>query len=245
MHAMKSINPFLHTALISLLNVGLTFCAAGNVNNPHDPASDAFLYSNLLRCALGDEKCNNPGNSSGSETPNPSPVQIFYIYAINTPVNGGLGSRAVSTASCQSMQSVNFPTLACTNHLAVLSYSGGDDLLGAVANHGVPTGRAITSTIGTLIVADWATFLSGPLTTDLQTAGVVSAVPTPFYWTSSTANGAYNATYNCANNADGTNTSNGAQGAISNTTASHHNFAVNQPCDGTGNQAYLMCMCWN
>ncbi|MCB1326662.1 MAG: hypothetical protein H7A21_14240 [Spirochaetales bacterium] len=178
------------------------------------------------------------GGSGGGASP------VFYMYTDSALVTGGQGTRAASTASCQTMQTVSYASFPCTSHLAVMSYSGGDDLASAAVNHSVPTTRALTSSTGTEIAPDWANFLSGPTIT-LQAAGVANVVPTPFYWSSSAAGGTYQGTWNCSNNTDGTMGSTGTQGSISTTAASHISFAVNQPCDGGSNTGYLMCMCWN
>ncbi|MCB1315448.1 MAG: hypothetical protein KDK27_05800, partial [Leptospiraceae bacterium] len=168
---------------------------------------------------------------------------VFYIYTNSLTVTGNLGSRATSTSSCQSMQTASYPAMTCTNYLAVASYPG-DDLLNASTNHSVPAGRTLTSESGTTVASSWSAFLTGPTVT-LQTAGVANTTPTPFYWTSTAIGGGFDATYNCTNNSDGTNGAVGSQGAITTTAGTHIRFAVNQPCDGSTNSAYLMCICWN
>ncbi|MEQ9362873.1 MAG: hypothetical protein RIF32_01440, partial [Leptospirales bacterium] len=143
---------------------------------------------------------------------------VFYIYTDSVQVGGGQGNRATSNATCATMQSTNFAALSCTKHMAVLSYSGGDDLANAPANQGVPDGITLRSATEALVAADWATFLAGP-TNSLQTAGVATPAPTPFYWTSATNGGGYNATVNCNDNTNGTMPVLGTQGAVTSTAA--------------------------
>ena len=219
-------------ALISVMGLGACVKYEQNTTDITDYPGELLLP--LLTGAGG-----GGGGAGGGTSP------VFYIYTDSALVTGGQGTRATSTASCQTMQTVNYASFPCTSHLAVMSYSGGDDLASAAANHSVPTTRALTSSTSTEVAPDWATFLSGPLTTTLQLAGVANIAPTPFYWSSSAAGGTYQGTWNCSDNTDGTMGATGAQGAVNTTAASHIAFAVNQPCDGSSNSGYLMCMCWN
>ena len=223
--ALAGLIPFLH-------------CPASNIENAGNPLESEFLVYNLLRCS--GSSC--ASGSAGATTPAATPV--FYIYTDSATVTGALGPRATTNTACANMQSVSYPTLGCTNHLAVLSYSA-DPVTMAAANYGVPAARALTSVSGIEVASDWGTFLSGPLTNSLQTAAVASVTPTPFYWSMTLTGGAYDGTYNCADSTDGTSSAFGSQGSITTTAGTHIRFAVNQPCDGSLNSAYLMCICWN
>ncbi|MCR9141993.1 MAG: hypothetical protein NXI24_07055 [bacterium] len=177
------------------------------------------------------------GTGSGGAT-------VVYMYTDSVPVGGGQGNRAATNAICSTMQTTNFAALSCTKHMAVLSYSGGDDLVNAPANEGLPSGVPVRSATENLVAADWGTFLTGP-DNSLQTAGVSTGAPVPYYWTSSLAGGGYDGTHNCADNTNSTMPVTGAQAAVITTAGTHIAFANNQPCDGSMNQAFLVCVCWN
>jgi hypothetical protein len=211
----------------------------------------AILSILILGCSdfgefYADAKSGKSGTdtTSGGTTGTTTPVPVFYIYTNSVAVSGMLGSRALSTSTCATMQTTTYPALTCTSHLAVVSYSG-DALSTAAANYAIPAGRQLTSVSGVPVSTDWNSFVVSAPLTSLQTAGVATSTPTPFYWTSTGTSGTYNATFNCTNNTIGTAGTFGAQGAITSTATSHLSFAVNQPCDGSVNSAYLMCICWN
>jgi hypothetical protein len=248
--------PLLFILLLTLIYLSITNCKPGLTDNVCDTTSESNQNTILLKQLIGDNSpfcgvslsnTNNQSESSGnSSNPSASNTPVFYIYTNSITVNGNLGSRATSSNSCQTMQTTSFSSLTCTNHMAVVSYSG-DPLVSG----GVPASRPLIATGGMIVAPDWNTFITGPLTNSLNGAGVASSPPTPFYWTSTTIGGNYNTvnadppTSNCNNNTDGTNIYFGTQGAITSTINSHISFAVNQPCDGSTNSAYLVCVCWN
>lgn len=170
---------------------------------------------------------------------------VFYVYTDSATVTGLAGTRTASSSACATMQAASFPALTCTNHLQLISYDFGDSLSNAAANYGIPTTRPLISVGGTQIAPDWATFLNGPLTNTLQAAGVANITPTPYYWTQTQTGGPYDGTYNCSNNTNGSAGVFGSMGSITTTAGTHIRFVVNQPCDGSTNSAYRMCICWN
>lgn len=209
--------------------------------------TDSTTYKIRLRTGVLDasgEALTPISQANGFTNAAPAASPVFYIYTDSLTVSGNRSNRAASSAACATMQTTNYPALTCTNHLAVVSFTG-DDLVSAPGNHSLPTGRALTSTGSTQVAPDWTTFLNGPLDVTLQAAGVASTTPTPFYWTQTNTGGSYDATFNCVNNTDGSAGQMGSQGAITTTAGTHIRFAVNQPCDGSTNSAYLMCVCWN
>ncbi|MBI39741.1 MAG: hypothetical protein CMF59_09080 [Leptospiraceae bacterium] len=230
-------HPWRIAGFLILMALPFLRCPASDIENVGNPLEEEFLTYNLLRCT--DSHCDSENSSTTSSGP-----PVFYIYTVNSVVTGNLGPRATSTGACQTMQTTNFASLTCTNHLAVLSYSG-DALDTAPGNHGVPTGRVLTSVSGVTVAPDWNTYLNGPLTNSLQAASVIGTTPTPFYWTGTLTGGGFDGTYNCSAHSVGTGAAFGSQGAITTTAATHIRFAVNQPCDGSTNSAYLMCVCWN
>lgn len=132
--------------------------------------------------------------------------------------------------------------------MAVVSYTGGDDLLNAPVNNAVPSNRQLLSVGGTTVAADWNSYVTLGLTASLQAVGV-SVGPSINYWTSTQIGGSvgtFNATFNCTNNTSASNLSFGAMGATTVAgNANHIGFVSNQECDGSAASAYLMCVCWN
>lgn len=169
-------------------------------------------------------------------------IPSIRIYTDGNLSTGNLGNRATSTATCQTMQTTAYPGLSCTSHLAFVSYTG-DAILDFPSNHTVPGALPILSHNGTMVSPDWSQ-LMGTLTNTLQAAGVATTTPTPFFWTSSATGGGFDATFNCTNNTDGTVVALGSQGSITTTASTWLRFAINQPCNGSVNSAYLMCICW-
>lgn len=250
--------PLLSILLIIHLNLSITNCKAGLTDNICDTTTESNQNTIILKQLIGDNSpfcglslsnTSNQSESAGTSTsPTTTSASVFYIYTNSITVLGNLGNRATSSSSCQTMQTTSFSSLTCTNHMAVVSYSAGDDLLNAPVNNAVPPSRQLLSVGGTTVAADWNSYVTLGLTASLQAAGV-SVGPSINYWTSTFNGGSvgqFNSSFNCVNNTSASNLSFGAMGATTVAgNANHIGFVSNQACDGSAASAYLMCVCWN
>lgn len=242
-----------------LFLLGSLNCIPGVTDNVCDTTSESNQNTIILKTLIGDNSpfcgvnlsnsSNQSGSSGTSTSPTTTSASVFYIYTDSITVNGNLGSRATSSNTCQTMQTTSYASLACTNHMALVSYSG-DTLLTAA----VPTNRPLLSASEVQVAADWNSYLTfstvPPATISLAAAGVASGSGVINFWTSTSAGGNYNGSSNCSNNTAGTNAILGSQGAATIANSNHISFAVNQACDSgttpnSGNSAYLVCLCWN
>ncbi|HYD48927.1 MAG TPA: hypothetical protein VEB21_11295 [Terriglobales bacterium] len=90
------------------------------------------------------------------------PSTDIVIYAAPISTNpGSLGSRATTSAICAG--AADAQSLSCSNgRIALLAYSGGDDIQSMPSNHGVSSMSPIVAGAGaTKIADDWSDFLDG------------------------------------------------------------------------------------
>ena len=198
-------------------------------------SATTYHFAVVVKDEAGNQTLYGPA-SQATSTP------VIRIYTDSTSRNGNLGNRATSTGTCQTMQTTSYPAFNCSNYLAVVSYSG-DAIGDFTTTHSLPASMPVWSHNDSEVAVNWNDLVNGPTIT-LQAAGVANPSPTPYFWSFSSSGGLWNSPQSCNDATDGTNSFTGAQAAISSTAAAWISFAVNQPCDGSTNQAYLMCICW-
>jgi len=124
-----------------------------------------------------------------SQSPTVSPTASVVLFSDNAPRSTLLGSRAVTTATCQGMPL--YASLGCSKTAALLCYSG-DTAANLPSSLDFAAGTPVRAPTGTHIAENWPAFIDGPLESLLETA----VVNTSFFYTGCSGTGALGA--NCA-----------------------------------------------
>ncbi|HEY2775516.1 MAG TPA: hypothetical protein VGK20_15855 [Candidatus Binatia bacterium] len=126
---------------------------------PQQPVSDALAV--ICQQLAGTPACDLASTIRNVAA---TPVKIFSVT--NSGSGGSFGNRAATTATCAA--AAVSQGLSCTSTLALLAYTGGDDIASMPSNHGVPSGVPIVAAGSlTRIANDWNDFLDGTWSTCL------------------------------------------------------------------------------
>lgn len=126
-------------------------------------------------------------NPTRNPTANPTLADLILFNGFSD--TGNVGNRATTNARCLA----NVGSLSCTQVLAFLSYSGGDDVLSLPTAYSFSSARPVKSSAGDLIQSSYATmFSSESILLSLSAASVVSSV-----WSSGTIGAGTYSSLNC------------------------------------------------
>jgi hypothetical protein len=185
-------------------------------------------------------------------TSTPGPNLLFTVT--NTVAGGNFGDRAATSAICAGGASTQ--GLTCNATLALLAYSGGDDIAGFPGKHAVPADVPVLAAGSLVQIADtWADLLDGSWDTCLGTncdpTATGAGLGGGFFLTGANADGSVDAANNCSDwsTTSGTfrvadDTCYGGAGFVCTAGATFDNGICADPLCCNVTQGALLCLCY-